>query len=139
MTEVDEIIGFEEPGDDLDRLDYATIGAALAVHSELGPGHPESAYEEALAFELELRGLPFSRQEPYNIVYKGRHVGRGRLDIVVGGVLIVEIKAVESLASVHAAQVVSYLKATHRRLGILLNFNVKQLKAGGVKRIANTR
>jgi GxxExxY protein len=139
MSEIDEILGFEEPGDELDRLAYATIGAALEVHKALGPGHPEAVYEEALCIELEMRGLQFARQEPYDITYRGRNVGRGRLDLVVGGALIVEVKAVESVAAVHTAQVISYLKATGRRLGILLNFNVRRLKDGGVRRIASTR
>lgn len=139
MSEVDEIVGFEEPSREVDQLAYATIGAALAVHSELGPGHPEAVYEEALCFELDLRGIKYERQRDYDVFYKTKKVGKGRLDLLVGGLLIVEIKAIDELASVHSKRLLSYLKAMNLSLGILINFNVNLLKNGGVKRVANSR
>jgi GxxExxY protein len=137
MIEVDEIVGFEEPGDEVDRLAYAVIGAMIEVHRELGPGHPESIYERALCFELTARRIPFFCQRRYRVEYKGQEVGEGRLDLLVGDLLIVEIKACEELAPIHTSQVLSYLKATGKKLAILVNFNVRQLK-NGIKRIART-
>ena len=137
MIEIDEIVGFEEPGDEVDRLAYAVIGALIEVHRELGPGHSESTYETAVCVELTARGIPFVRQSRYRVVYKGQEVGEGRLDLLVGELLIVEIKACEELTSIHTAQVLSYFKATGKKLAILVNFNVRQLKQG-IKRIAKT-
>jgi GxxExxY protein len=91
-------------------------------------------YEEALCIELELRGIPFTRQPGIKLVYKGRTVGNGRLDLLVAGCLIAELKAVDSLAEVHTAQVISYLKATGHQLGLLINFNVPRLMQG-VRRV----
>jgi GxxExxY protein len=119
-----------EPSRELDALANAVIGAAIEVHRNLGPGYLESMYEEALAVELELRGIPFERQKRIAVDYKGREIGEGRLDLVVGEELLVELKAVDSLAPIHKAQVLSYLKATGCRLGILINFNVPVLRSG---------
>ena len=123
-----------EPGSELDRLAPAVIGAAIEVHRSLGPGFLESVYEEALCIELDVRRIPFERQWPVAVNYKGHPVGEGRLDLLVGGVLVVELKAVEGVAPIHVAQVMSYLKATGHRLGLLINFNVPFLK-NGIKRI----
>jgi GxxExxY protein len=123
-----------EPSQELDRLARAVIGAAIEVHRALGPGFLESVYEEALCVELELLGIPFARQQPVSVNYKGRAIGEGRIDLLVGGILIVELKAVEELASIHSAQVISYLKMTGHHLGLLINFNVPVLK-DGIKRI----
>jgi len=123
-----------EPDDELDRLAHAVIGAAIEVHRTLGPGFLEAVYENALAIELELRGVPFRRQLPKVVQYKGHNVGEGRLDLLVGDVLLVELKAVEELAPVHTAQVLSYLKARQIHLGLLINFNVAVLK-DGIKRV----
>lgn len=111
------------------------IGAAIEVHRHLGPGYLESVYEEALAVELTLRGIPFARQAVFGLDYKGHVIGEGRLDFLVDDCLIVELKAVESLAPIHTAQCISYLKANQRRLALLINFNVPVLK-DGIKRIA---
>ena len=123
-----------EPTAELDRLAHEVIGAAIEVHRVLGPGFLEPVYEEALALELGLRHIPFARQVAIGVDYKGHAVGEGRLDYLVGGILIVELKAVEALAPIHAAQVMSYLKAAHQPLGLLINFNVPLLK-DGVRRI----
>jgi len=120
----------EEPGKEVDDLAHAVIGAALEVHRLLGPGFAEAVYEQALCMELEMRGIPFASQPVITIEYKGRVVGVCRLDLLVGDALIVELKSVDALSSVHRAQVLSYLKATHRKLGLLINFNVLVLKSG---------
>ena len=111
------------------------IGAAIEVHRHLGPGYLESVYQEALAVELTLRGIPFAKQVAFGLDYKGYVVGEGRLDFLVDGCLVVELKAVEALAPIHLAQCISYLKANQRRLALLINFNVPVLK-DGIKRIA---
>ena len=124
----------DEPSPGEDALAHKVIGAALEVHSLLGPGYLESVYENALCFELELRGVPFLRQHMVPVHYKARPVGEGRLDLLVGDVLVVELKAVEVLMPIHSMQLHSYLKATNHKLGLLINFNVSLLK-NGIKRV----
>jgi GxxExxY protein len=123
-----------EPDAEIDRLAHAVIGAAIEVHRVLGPGFLESVYEQAVGVELGLRGISFQRQALAAVNYKGHSIGESRLDLFVDGKLVVELKAVDQLAPVHTAQVMSYLKATGYRLGLLINFNVVQLK-DGIKRI----
>jgi GxxExxY protein len=137
MDSADEILGFEEPSTEVDQLAYAVLGAAIEVHSELGPGHDESAYEKALCVELTNRGIPFVHQSRFRLMYKGQEVGTGRLDLLVGDSLVVEIKSVEQLAPLHTAQTVAYLRATNKTLALLINFNVRRVK-DGVKRVART-
>jgi GxxExxY protein len=120
----------KEPSPELDGLAKSVIDSALEVHRQLGPGFLESVYEEALAFELTVRDIPFERQRPITVNYKGRVVGEGRVDLLVAGELLVELKAVETLAPIHKAQVISYLKATGHQLGLLINFNVAVLRTG---------
>ena len=127
-----------EPSPKLDQLTHEVIGAAIEVHRTLGPGYLESVYEEALAIELELRKIPFTRQVVIAVDYKGHSVGESRLDFLVGGQLVTELKAVEALAPIHSAQVISYLKTTGHPLGLLINFNVCFLK-DGVKRVVLTK
>lgn len=124
----------EEPSKELDLFAHKVIGAAIEVHRLIGPGYLESVYEEALSVELNLRNIPFTRQVIISVNYKDHAVGEGRLDFLVGGNLVVELKAVDSLAPIHTAQVLSYLKATGRQLGLLINFNTPILK-NGLKRI----
>jgi GxxExxY protein len=112
------------------------IGAAIEVHRALGPGLLESAYEACLAYEMTLRGISFERQKPLPVVYKDVQLDCGyRLDFLVGGLVIVELKAVVELAPIHKAQIITYLKLTGCKLGLLLNFNV-QLMKHGIKRVA---
>lgn len=118
----------------LNQLSQAVIGAAIEVHRELGPGFLEVVYEEALCQELKARQIPYVRQAPVHINYKGNLVGEGKLDILVASRLIVELKAVDQLMPVHKAQVISYLKMTGLFLGLLINFNVPILK-DGIQRI----
>ncbi len=114
----------------LDELSNRVIGAAIEVHRALGPGYLESVYEEAFCIELRLRAIQCQAQVPVSVMYKGYAVGEGRLDVLVDQRLIVELKAVETILPVHKAQLLSYLKATRRPLGLLINFNVYQLKHG---------
>jgi GxxExxY protein len=122
-----------DPG--LNSITEAVIGAAIEVHRTLGPGFLESVYQKAMAVELRLRGIPASAQHRVELFYKGEPVGEGFLDFLVDGQVIVELKAVEALAAIHTAQVISYWRATHHKRGVLLNFNVRVLK-DGIKRIA---
>lgn len=118
-----------------DALSSAVIGAAIEVHRAIGPGLLESAYEECLCHELHLRGIPFQRQVPQPVAYKGVKLDCGyRMDLVVDGKLIVEIKAVDALHPLHQAQILTYLKLSGLRIGLLLNFNSAVLK-DGLKRI----
>lgn len=106
------------------------------MHRALGPGLLESAYEHCLAHELELRGLSVSRQAPLPIHYEGLRLDAGyRLDLVVADAVIVEIKAVEALSRLHEAQLLTYLKLSNLRVGLLMNFNVALFK-DGVRRLA---
>jgi GxxExxY protein len=107
------------------------LGAAIEVHRRLGPGLLESAYETCLGRELALRGIRFQRQIPLPIEYRGLQLDCGyRLDIVVGRSIIVEVKAVSKVLPVHRAQLLTYLKLTGYRLGLLINFNVEVLRSG---------
>jgi GxxExxY protein len=129
--------GFLEPDEELDRLASVAVAAAIEVHRNLGPGFLESVYERAMCVELGLRNVPFRRQVPVIVDYKGQHVGEGQIDLLVSDRLVVELKAVEALAPLHGVQVRSYLKATGLTLGILINFNVPVLLQG-VRRIMLT-
>lgn len=100
----------------------------------MGSGFLESVYEEALAVELINRGISFERQKPFAIDYKGKVVGEGRIDLLVGGRLVVELKTVEQFAPIHRAQVLHYLKAGRYHLGLLINFKTTVLK-NGIERV----
>jgi GxxExxY protein len=119
-----------EPDKFLDELARVVVDAALEVHRELGPGFIESVYEEALTVELRMRDVPVERQHPVSVSYKGRAVGEGRVDLLVAGALIVELKAVDRLLPVHKAQVISYLQARGSTLALLINFNERLLRDG---------
>lgn len=102
---------YREPSTELDELARAVIGAAIEVHKTLGPGLLEPIYENALATELTFRGIPFDRQVPISLVYKGVAIGDARPDIVVADQLVVELKAVREIDDSHVAQVLGYLRA----------------------------
>ena len=125
---------------DKDKLDQVTgriIGAAIEVHKTLGPGLLESAYEACLAYELRQLGHKVEQQKPLPVIYKEVKLDCGyRLDLVVDDAVIVEIKAIEQLAPIHDAQVISYLRLADKRVGLLINFHVSLLK-NGIKRIVN--
>jgi len=121
---------------DLNELTGKVIGACIEIHRELGPGLLESAYEECLAYELSKAGLGFEPQRALPVRYKEVQLDCGyRLDRVIEGVLIVELKAVTELHPIHEAQLLTYLKLDKKSLGMLINFNVPTLKQG-VKRVA---
>lgn len=113
------------------------IGALIEVHRHLGPGMPEVSYRRAVSHELHLRQIEHVCEAPVSIFYKAKLVGEGRIDILVRERLVLELKAIDRLAEVHRAQVLSYLQAAGLQLGILVNFNVAVLK-DGIKRIINT-
>jgi GxxExxY protein len=123
-----------------DRLDQVTrriIGAAIEVHRHLGPGLLESAYESCLVFELKRLGFTVEQQKPLPVTYKGMVLDCGyRLDLVVEDAVIVELKAVEQLTAIFEAQLLSYLRLTGKKVGLLINFHVPVLK-NGIKRIVN--
>lgn len=107
------------------------LNKAYEVHSALGPGLLESAYEECLCFELVECGLKVERQKALPVVYKSIRMDAGyRLDILVNDTVIIELKAVEDLSPIHIAQLLTYMKLSHKRYGLLINFNVKSLKEG---------
>ena len=118
-----------------EELTESVIGAAIEVHRALGPGLLESAYEECLCHELHLRGVGFERQFPLPVEYKGIKLDCGhRLDLVVEDSIILEIKCLEHVLPVHEAQLLTYLKMTGKRVGLILNFNVSVLTRGGIIR-----
>jgi GxxExxY protein len=110
------------------------IGAAIEAHRELGPGFLECIYQRALVYELTSRGLRIEQEKPIFVRYKDIQIPGQRIDLLVGGRVIVELKCVDEFAPIHQAQVISYLKATGLRLGLLLNFK-KALLKDGIKRI----
>jgi len=119
------------------EISNEVIGAAIEVHRNLGPGLLESAYEECLCYEFDRRGIKYERQKPLPIAYKETKLDCGyRLDLVVNDLVILELKAVDQIQPIHSAQVLTYLKLSKMKLGILINFNVTVLKSG-IKRIVN--
>lgn len=113
------------------------MDAAIRVHSALGPGLLESAYEACLKYELEKRGLNVKQQVALPVVYRGMKIDLGyRLDLLVEDAIIVELKAVEKLTPLHEAQLLSYLKLSGKKIGLLINFNVTRLR-DGIKRMVN--
>lgn len=123
-------------GKDFNRLTESVIGAAIEVHRQLGPGLLESAYRECLAREFTVRNIAFEKEKPLPLEYKGVQLECGyRLDYLVAGSLVVEIKSIESIAPIHEAQLVTYLKLGGWKLGLLFNFNVLQLTSGIRRRV----
>jgi len=120
----------------LEELTEHVIGAAIEVHRELGPGLLESAYEECLCHELHLRNIPFARQVAVPIKYKGKSLECGyRLDLVVDDSLILELKCADRILPIRGAQLITYLKLTGKRVGLILNFQVPLLKEGIVRKV----
>jgi GxxExxY protein len=127
MTEMEQI----------NRITGGVVGAAIEVHRALGPGLLESAYEACLAYELVQQGLKVEQQKPIPVVYKEIQLDCGyRLDLLVENEVIVEVKSVDELAPIHSAQLLSYLRLSGCKVGLLLNFNVEILKHG-IRRLAN--
>jgi len=128
-------------GTEAERLNALTeriIGAAIEVHKELGPGLLESAYEACLYYELVKRGLSVERQRPLPLTYDGVQLDCAyRMDLVVEGAVVVEVKAIERLERVHEAQMISYLKISGMKVGLIMNFNVRNLVRDGLWRRVN--
>lgn len=116
--------------DDVNRLTERIIGCAIEVHRQLGPGLLEGTYEAALCIELESALLNYKRQVVFPVIYKGKEIGEYRLDLLVEDTVVVEIKSVERTDPVFDAQVLTYLRVTGKKVGLLINFNSRLLKAG---------
>jgi GxxExxY protein len=126
---------FEPIPDEIEKIATVVVDAAFKVHKVLGPGLLESVYEECLAYELKKRGIKVERQISLPIVYEDMRLDAGlRLDMLVDGKMILEIKSVEKMNPIYEAQVLTYLKLSGLRLGLLINFNVPAIKYG-IKRI----
>ena len=115
-------------GGTLDGLSGRVIGAAMRVHSTLGPGFNEAVYQNALALEMTMEGIPFEREVKLEVRYRGELVGLYRADLLVAGVLILELKAVQTILPEHEVQVVNYLAATGLEQALLLNFGTRSLQ-----------
>ncbi len=123
----------------LNNITYTIIGCAYKVHLALGPGLLESTYEVCLAHELINSGLKIEQQKPLPVIYNGIRLEAGyRIDLLVEDKIVVELKAVEAIAEIHKAQVLTYLKLSGKQIGLLLNFNVTDMKKG-ITRLINTK
>ncbi len=117
--------------EDINQLTYQIIGCAYEVHKTLGPGLLESTYETCLCYELEKVGIKYEKQKELIINYKGVRLDNGyRIDILVENDIIIELKSVEALLPVHTAQIMTYIKLSKKRIGLLINFNVTNLQNG---------
>jgi hypothetical protein len=117
--------------EDINQLTYQIIGYAYEVHKTLGPGLLESTYETCLCYELEKAGIKYEKQKELIINYKGVRLDNGyRIDILVENDIIIELKSVEALLPVHTAQIMTYIKLSKKRIGLLINFNVTNLQNG---------
>ncbi len=110
------------------------ISCAIEVHKALGPGLLENVYEEALAYEFTLKRVNYIRQKEISLKYKGKDIGKHRVDYLIEDEVVVELKAVEAMNKIYEAQLLTYLKALDKRVGLLINFNVERLK-DGIKRL----
>ena len=122
---------------DIEKIFKTILDCSFKIHTELGPGLLESAYEECLYYELNQSGLSVQKQKALPLVYKEVKLDAGyRIDLLVENKVIIEIKSVETLADIHLAQILTYIKLSKCKLGLLVNFNVKHLK-NGIKRVIN--
>lgn len=125
-----------EPSTRHDLIAREVVDAAFTVHTTLGPGLLESVYEQCLAFELDARNIAFQRQVPLPVIYRDHQIDAGfRMDLVVGGLVVVEVKATEKIHPIHEAQLATYLKLSGHQLGLLINFNVVLIKYGIKRRV----
>ena len=118
-----------------DKLTHDTIGCCIAVHRALGPGLLEVIYPRAIGLELTAAGIAFEREKAYPVTYRGELLCEQRLDFVVGRAIVLEIKSVDLLASVHHAQLLNYMRVSGMRAGLLMNFNVGVLRDGLVRKV----
>lgn len=121
--------------DEIEELVHRTIGCCIEVHKQLGPGLLETIYQRAVALELKTAGIPFEREKPFPVVYRGQRLYVHHLDFVVGGKVVLELKAVDRLHPVHEAQVLSCLRISKLRIALLINFNVAVLPDGVRRRV----
>ncbi len=122
---------------EINHITEKVIGCAIEVHKNLGPGLLESAYEECLAYELTQAGMKFEKQKPLPVRYKEKYLECGyRLDFLIEDLVVLEIKSIDMYSPVHDAQMITYLKLSGCSVGLLINFNVKQLK-NGIKRVVH--
>lgn len=126
---------FSPLSEEVENLVRKTIGCCIAVHDALGPGMREIVYSRATAIELRANRILFEREKPYSVAYRGEPICEQRLDFVVGGEIVLEIKAIEQLANVHHSQLLHYLRLSRLRVGLLINFNVPVLRSGIVRKI----
>jgi len=124
--------------DEEERVVSGTIKCGIEVHRRLGPGFRERIYETAMCLELDAQGLRFECEKEVQVTYKQWQIGGQRVDLIVAGIVIVEIKAVPRLKVLHQRQVVSYLRATELKVGLLMNFNARTL-SDGLKRVVRTQ
>lgn len=118
------------------QITYKIRGAIFTVYNALGPGLLESVYEAAMAYELKKQGLQVTRQQEIDVMYDGQPLGLGfRMDLVVNDKVVVELKSVEELSSVHHKQLITYLRLTNRTVGILLNFNTENISASIIRKV----
>ena len=116
---------------DFDKLSSKVIGCVIDVHKELGPGLLESTYEQCLAYELKLKAISFQQQYPLPVQYKGVHLDCGyRIDLIVEDEIIIELKSVEKVKDIHRAQLLTYMKLSGVKIGLLINFNTSKVKNG---------
>lgn len=120
--------------DETEAVVSRCIGCAIEVHRRLGPGYSEGIYQDALGIELEVNALHVAVEVPVTVIYRDRPLRTHRLDMVVEGEVILELKAVERLERIHEAQLISYLRSSGLKVGLLFNFNVEYLRQGGIKR-----
>ncbi|HZN65055.1 MAG TPA: GxxExxY protein [Tepidisphaeraceae bacterium] len=119
-----------------ERLTEKIISAAIEVHKQFGPGLLESAYEQAFCHELTLRGIPFRCQVDLPLMYKGARLDCGyRIDVIVAEAVVVELKSIEKVLPIHEAQLLTYMRLSGHRVGLLINFNVPLLREGIVRRV----
>jgi GxxExxY protein len=121
--------------EDLEQLIHHTIGCCITVHRALGPGLLEMIYSRAVAIELGAAGIDFERERIYPVIYRGTLLCEQRLDFIVGGRIVVEIKSVEHLTTLHDAQLLNYMRVARVRAGLLMNFNVPVLRDGLKRRV----
>jgi GxxExxY protein len=121
-----------------ERVIHQVIGAAIAVHRALGPGFLETIYRKAMCIALQKRSLPFECERAIDVTYEGIPISGQRIDLIVGGLVVVELKAVSQLEEIHRAQLISYLRTTRLRAGLLLNFRVRVLTEG-LRRVVLTQ
>lgn len=120
---------------ELNQITNRIIGAAIEVHKELGPGQLEAIYQKAIEIEFRLRGIRYERQIPFVVSYKGEKIGEGQIDLLVEDKIVVDLKAIDSIGPTQLKQMIWYLAALDKPLGLILNFNAGIL-ANGIRRVA---